>query len=138
MAFQLSVTVRNAQADAYETAIGVSPKLRFYSGSMPANCAAARTGTLLGEGTLPSDWMNNASSGSKTMLGSWTVTGQSGAGAGTTIGYYSVMDNAGTTCHEQGTVTVTGGGGDMTVDNTSIANTQVVTVTTFTRTMGNA
>src|SRR5574337_1050610 len=134
---QLSTAVRNAQADAYESTIGVSPKLRFYSGSMPANCAAARSGTLLGEGTLPSDWMNAASSGSKTMLGTWTVTGQSGAGAGTAIGYYSIMDNACTTCHEQGSVTVTGGGGDMTVDNTNIANAQVVTVTAFTRTMGN-
>jgi hypothetical protein len=32
----------------------------------------------------------------------------------------------------QGSVTVTGGGGDMTMDNVSVANAQVATVNTFT------
>lgn len=48
------------------------------------------------------------------------------------------MDSSGTVCHEQGTITATGGGGDMTVDNTSIASGQTVTVTTKTFTEGNA
>jgi hypothetical protein len=38
----------------------------------------------------------------------------------------------------QGTVTATGGGGDMTVDNTSFAITQAFSVTSFTLTDGNA
>ena len=38
----------------------------------------------------------------------------------------------------QGTVTATGGGGDMTLDNTSIASAQTVTVSSFTLTDGNA
>lgn len=38
----------------------------------------------------------------------------------------------------QGTVTATGGGGDMTVDNTSFASGQQFTVTGFTITAGNA
>ena len=38
----------------------------------------------------------------------------------------------------QGTVTLTGGGGDMTLDNTSIASGQAVNVTSFTLTDGNA
>jgi len=37
----------------------------------------------------------------------------------------------------QGTVTATGGGGDLELDNTSIAATQKVTITTFTLTAGN-
>jgi hypothetical protein len=48
------------------------------------------------------------------------------------------MDSGGTVCHMQGTVTATGGGGDMTIDNTSIASGQSVTVTGFTLTEGNA
>lgn len=135
---QLSVAARNALLDAIETATGTSPKLRFYSGSAPANCAAARTGTLLAEGTLPSDWMAAASSGAKALAGTWTITGQAGASTGTNIGHYAIMDNAGTTCHEQGTVTVTGGGGDVTVDNISIANAQVCTITSKTLTAPNA
>ena len=43
----------------------------------------------------------------------------------------------GTTCHIQGTVTLTGGGGDMTVDNTNFAAGQVFTVSNFTITAGN-
>jgi hypothetical protein len=38
----------------------------------------------------------------------------------------------------QGTVTATGGGGDMTVNNTSFALGQTFTVTGFTLTAGNA
>ena len=37
-----------------------------------------------------------------------------------------------------GVVTATGGGGDMTVDNTSIVILQTVTITAFTITAGNA
>lgn len=135
MAIQTSVTVRNAMLDAHETAVGTAPILRIYSGAPPANCAAARTGTLLASITLPSDWMAAAASGSKSRLGTW----QANAGAAGTAGHYALMDSAGTTCHEQGTITATGGGGDMTLDNTSIANGQTVTVTTWDRNLnGNA
>lgn len=44
MAVQYSTAVRNALLDAIETATGASAKLRIYTGSAPANCAAAATG----------------------------------------------------------------------------------------------
>ena len=134
MAIQESVAVANARLDAIETTVGTSPKLRLYSGAMPANCAAARTGTLLCEMTLPSDWLAAASAGAKAKSGTWTGTGAAAGSAG----YWAIMDAAGTTCHMQGTVTATGGGGDMTLDNIVIAAAQVVTVSTFTLTDGNA
>jgi len=138
MALQYSVTVRNAQLDLVESTLSTSPKLRLYSGSAPATCAAAATGTMLINMTLPSDWMAAASAGSKALSGSWTMTGDAGAGTGTAAGYFRVWDSGVTTAHIQGTVTVTAGGGDMTLDNTSIASGQTVTVTTFTLTAGNA
>ena len=134
MSLQLSVAARNAGLDAYETAVGVSAKLDIYSGSPPANCAAADTGTLLATLSLPSDWMANASSGAKALAGSWTG---SGSVAGT-AGYFRIKDSANSTCHMQGTVTLTGGGGDMTMDNTNIANGQSITVNSFNLTAGNA
>lgn len=134
MAVQLSVAVRNARLDAIETTIGVSPKLQIWTGSIPANCAASATGTKLVEMTLPSDFMAAASSGSKALSGSWTGTGITGG----TAGYYRIVDSGGTTCHEQGTVTATGGGGDLTLDNTSIATSQTVTISSMTKTDGNA
>lgn len=135
MALQYSVTVRNAQLDAVETTVGTAPLLRIYSGSAPANCAAAASGTLLAEMTLPSDWMAAASSGSKALSGTWQ---DSSANATGTAGHFRLYDSGGTTCHAQGTVTATGGGGDMTLDNTSIASAQSVTITSFTITAGNA
>ena len=114
--------------DAIETTIGASAKLQLRSGAPPANCAAAASGTLLCEIALPADWMNAAASGSKTKLGTWAGA----AAAAGTIGHYRIVNTAGTVCGEQGTVTAAGGGGDMTVDNTSVAASQAVTVSTKT------
>lgn len=134
MAIQLSVAVRNARLDAIETTISTSPLLRILSGAMPADCATAQSGTLGVEMALPSDWLAAASSGSKAKSGTWSGTGA----AAITAGYFRITITAGSTCHLQGTVTATGGGGDMTLDNTSIASGQTVTVNTFTLTDGNA
>lgn len=100
MTIQFSTTVRNAMNDAIETAIGTSPKLRFYSGSIPANCAAAATGTLLCEITCPSDWASASASGEKAKSGTWSAT----ASATGDVGYYRMYDSGATTGHEQGTV----------------------------------
>lgn len=136
MSVQLSVALRNARLDQLESTIGTAPLLRIYSGAMPADCATGASGTKLVETTLPSDWLANASSGSKAKSGTWSSTAV--AGAPTNAGYWRIYDSAGSVCHMQGTITVTGGGGDMTLDNVSIATGQTVTVNTFTLTDGNA
>lgn len=139
MAQQFSVAVRNARLEAIESTIGTAPKLRFYSGNQPASCAAARSGTLLAELALPSDWMAQAANGSKAFAGSWAGVGAAAAGAGTNIGHFAVMDSSGTTCHHQGKVGVTGdSAADMTVDNLNLAQGQAISVTAFTLTDGNA
>lgn len=134
MAAQFSTAVRNAFLDSIETTAGTAPKLQIRSGAAPANCAAADSGTLLAEITCPSDWMGAASGGTKALAGSWTVA----ASAAGTAGHYRLKDSAGTTCHEQGSITATGGGGDMTLDNTNIAAGQTVTITAKTLTAGGA
>ena len=133
MAFQFSTTVRNAALDQIETTIGTAPTLEIRSGTVPANCAAADSGTVLATITLPSDWANAASGGSKTLLGTWQ---DSSADATGTAGHFRIKQGA--TCHIQGTVTATGGGGDMTLDNTSLASGQQFTVTAFTLNAGGA
>lgn len=135
MTLQYSTAVRNAQLDAVESTAGTSAILRIRTGAPPANCAASRTGTVLATINLPSDWMNAASSGSKTKLGTWQDTSADATG---TAGHFEIMDSGGTTCHAQGTVTATSGGGDMEIDNVSIAAAQSVTVSTFTLNAGNA
>ena len=135
MAIQLSVSVRNARLDAIETAIGASAILKIRTGAAPANCAAADSGTVLATLNLPSDYMANAASGSKAMSGTWSDSSADAAG---TAQHFRLYANDGTTCHLQGTVTATGGGGDMTVDNTVFAAGQAFSITSFTLTDGNA
>lgn len=124
---QYSTAVNNAKLDAIESTIGVSPKLRLYTGAKPATCATAESGTLICEIALPSDWMAAASAASKSKSGTWSGT----ATAAGVIGHYRIYDNAGTTCHNQGSASDTGTP-DMTIDNATVANAQSVIVQTFT------
>lgn len=135
MSVQFSVAVRNAQDDAIETQIGVSAVLKIRTGAAPANCAAADSGTVLATLSLPSDWMAAAASGAKAKLGTWEDTSADAAG---TAGHFRIYASDGTTCGMQGTVTATGGGGDMTLDNAVLAAGQDVVVSTFSITRGNA
>ena len=135
MAFQFSTTARNAALDASETAIGASAILKIRSGSAPADCGTADSGTVLATLNLPSDWLAAASGGSKSKSGTWEDTSADAAG---TAGHFRIYASDGTTVHMQGTITATGGGGDMTLDNTSIASGQTVTITSFTLSAGGA
>lgn len=133
MAFQFSVAARNAALDAIETAAGTAPTLTIRTGAAPADCAAADSGTALATMTLPSDWLAAAASGSKALSGTWQDTSADAAG---TAGHFRIKQGA--TCHIQGSVTISGGGGDMTLDNNVLAVGQQVTITAFTITAGGA
>lgn len=135
MALQYSVAVRNAKLDAVETAVGTTAVLKIRTGAPPADVATADSGTVLATLTLPSDWMAAASSGSKAKSGTWQDASADAAG---TAGHFRIYASDGTTQHIQGTVTATGGGGDMTVDNAVFAVAQNFTITGFTLTAGNA
>lgn len=135
MAIQLSVAVRNARLDAIESTIGTAAVLKIRTGAAPADVATADSGTVLATLTLPTDWMAAASSGSKALSGTWEDTSADATG---TAAHFRLYASDGTTAHMQGTVTATGGGGDMTVDNTSFASGQAFSITAFTLTDGNA
>jgi hypothetical protein len=135
MPLQFSTVVRNARLDAVETAVGAAPVLRIRSGAAPGNLAAADTGTVLATLALPTDWMSNASNGVKALSGTWQDLQADATG---TAGHFRVYASDGTTAHIQGSISMTGDGGDMTLDNTSIAVGQQITVTSFTLTEGNA
>lgn len=133
MPMQYSDAARNAALDAIETAIGASPTLEIRSGAKPANAAAADTGTVLATMALPADFFDAASGGSKALLGTWE---DASADADGTAGHFRIKQGA--TTHIQGTVTATGGGGDLTLDNVSIATGQSVSITAFTLNIGGA
>lgn len=132
MTMQYSVAVRNARLDVVESTTGASPVLEIRTGAPPVNCAAADSGTVLATVNLPSDWMLAASAGAKSKSGTWQDLSADAAGA---AGHFRVKQGA--TCHIQGTCTITGGGGDMILDNTNFAAGQVFTVVNFSLTAGN-
>lgn len=141
MTLLYSQPINVARLEAVESTIGGTAHLHIYTGAPPAISAAA-TGTELVDMVLPADWMNVASGAApatnKTKLGTWSGTGTAGAGAGLTAGYFRVTNSANSATGIQGNITTTVvGTGDMLMDNTSIAQNQVVTVNTFTLTAGN-
>jgi len=132
--FQISVAQQNARLDAMETETGASPVLKIYSGSIPANIAAARTGTILSTLLLPSDFMLPANAGSKAYNPVWSDNAADAAG---TAGYFTLFKSDGTTGCWQGNIAATGGDAAMTIDNIVFAAGQAFTITSFTLTDNN-
>ncbi len=127
MAIQYSVAVNNARLNAVEATVGTDAVLKIFSGALTANCAADNpTGELVSI-TLPTDWMNDAGTASKTLKGTWSGTATGGSGA--TPASFRIYASDGTTCGVQGSAGI--GSGDLQVDGT-ITSGQTVTVVSFT------
>jgi hypothetical protein len=126
MAIQHSTPTRNRLRDAYVAAFPAGASLVIRTGTA-AGVGNAATGTVLATITLPTTPLTSGT-GQVTLNGTWSATA---SGTGTAAHYR--MTNS--TDIEEGTVTATGGGGDLTLDNTSIASGQTVTITSWTRTM---
>lgn len=132
MTVQFGDTLRNARLDQIETTTGTAALLTLRTGAQPANCAAANSGTVVATINLPSDWMNAASGGTKTKLGTWS---DASADAGGTIAHWRLHDTGGTVCHAQGSAGTSGT--DLILDNNVVLITQTITINTWTFTEGN-
>lgn len=132
MAVQLSTEARNAQCDAITTTVGNAGKLRIYTGSVPANVAAATTGSLLVDHTLGSPFAPAASGG----LLSPTLPATVSASASGTAGYWRVFKSDGTSCVLQGTCGTSGT--DMILDSTTLVSGVPVVVTAWSHNPGGA
>ena len=135
MAIQFSTALRNNRADQITSTIGSAALLKIYDGTIPTNCAAALSGNneLVSE-TCGSPLAGSAASGVLT-LNSITTAAATATGTAT---FFRIMNSSNTTCHMQGTVTATGGGGDMTLNTTYLTSGGNVTVTSFAITEANA
>lgn len=132
MATRLNSTARNAAAAAAANSVDDGPaagKLRIYTGSQPASADSAATGTLLAELTLSDPAFGAPSNGVATA----NAITPANAGATGTAGWFRLTTSDGT-ARLDGSVTATGGGGDLTLDNTSIASGQQVQVNSLTYT----
>lgn len=137
MALSYSTTLRNARLDAITTAAGTSALIRIYSGTPPTNIGTALSGnTLLAELTCSASAFAAAASGGVLTLN--TVTADSSADATGTAAFFRIYKSDGTTGVLQGSVTATGGGGDLTLATVSIVASATVSLTSNTITAGNA
>ncbi|NQW93543.1 MAG: hypothetical protein HQ446_05855 [Polaromonas sp.] len=127
MATQYSVATRTAQMSQLNTIIGINAQIRLFSGVAPATVDTATSGTLLVSFAGNATAFGAAASG---VLTASAVAGVNAAAAGT-AGYYRINTTAGVAV-TQGTITATGGGGDMTLTNTNIAAGQACTFTSLT------
>lgn len=128
---KISTAAANACVDALTALIDGGPgagTVQIRTGAEPATVAATATGTLLGTLTLGDPSFGAASSGVATAA---AVTGDSSADATGTAGWFRVFDSTGTAV-EQGNITATGGGGDMTLDSVAIVAGGTINVSSWT------
>lgn len=140
MAVQFSQAIRNQMLQGTignSSYVSGFSLLRIYSGSIPQDCASAATGTQLASMSLTgaTTAFNSAANGSISKVATWNYAQATSAG---TAGYFRITDSNGTTTAMQGTITLTGGGGDMTFDDITLEVGQPIVVTGFTITAGGA
>lgn len=135
---QESTRVRNARLDAIEATIGPSAVLKLRSGAAPASCAAADSGTVVATMALPADYFSNAAAGVKSLLGTWQDAAADNTNPGGGAMHWRLYASDGTTCDLQGTVTLTGAGGEIQLQNLNINQGQPINITAFDLTAANA
>lgn len=109
------------------TALANSGYLRIFGGSKPANADTATGETILVQFTLPATAFGSGSNGVATANAISSVS----ASADGTAAWFRVVASNGTTTLWDGTVTATGGGGDLTISSTTIATGGTVSITSW-------
>ena len=134
MALGLATALRTSRATAIRDAIDAGAgagKLRIYSGSRPATGGTETT--VLAELTL-SDPSGTISNGVLTFS---SITEDTAANATGTASWFRIMTSADAFVLD-GSVTATGGGGDLQFATTSFVANAAIQITSFTITEGNA
>lgn len=136
MAITLATATRNAKVAAAVGRLdaGTGPGvIQIRSGTRPVSANDAATGTLLATVTLIDPAFGAPVAGIATLADPAAVT----AVATSTASWFRAMDSAGATAWD-GTVTATGGGGDLTLTTTSITTGLSVDITggTYTQPSG--
>jgi hypothetical protein len=129
MTIQFAQSTAHAMLDAIETDIGGSPVLYLRTGTQPATCGAADAGTLVSTIAMSADAFQSAASWAKAIT--TALSDASADNAGSLAGGHWRIKTSGAVTKLQGSITASGGGGDMTVDNTTVTAGQQIDVTSF-------
>lgn len=128
MTTRIAVAVADAMANAAGP-LANGGSIKIYTGAQPATVATAASGTLLGTLTLSATAFGSSSSGTITAN---AITGDSSADNSGTAGWFRAFKSDGTTAIIDGSVTATGGGGDMQLDSVAIVAGGTISVSSWT------
>lgn len=134
MATRLPTAARNSACDAVVDLLDAGAgagTIKIYTGAQPASANDAASGTLLATITLSDPAFGAASTGVATMAG--TPLSGTGVAAGT-AGWARLADSTGANVLD-GSVTATGGGGQIELATTTISVGVTVQITSGTVTM---
>lgn len=137
MTLRISDTARNAAAGAVAALVdggAGAGKIRVYTGAQPAGGpGAAATGTLLAEFALSDPAFTAPAAGGTIALDTTPAVATTGITAGT-AGWFRVLDSNNAAIID-GSVTATGGGGDIELDTTTVSTGVTITLTAVALTM---
>lgn len=123
----LTDAIRNARCNAIVDALDAGAgagTIAIRSGTRPATPTTTATGTLLATATLADPAFGDAVAGVATMTDpAGVVAGNTG-----TASWFRAFDSNGAACFD-GSVTATGGGGDLTLASTSVVAATTVDIT---------
>jgi hypothetical protein len=134
MATRLATAARNAAGNAVAALVDAdvgAGALIIRTGAQPATANDPATGTVLATFALADPSFGAAALGVNT-LDATPVLSTTGAATGT-AGWFRITDNSGDTVMD-GAVTVTGGGGELELNTTSISTGVTVEITAGTLT----
>ena len=134
MATRISIAAAQAACDAVVDALDGGPAagyIEIRTGSQPATVATAATGTLLGTLTLSDPAFGAATAASPSVATAAAITSDTNADATGTAGWFRGYTSAGVAVID-GSITASGGGGDMTLDSTSIIAGGTIAVSAWT------
>jgi len=134
MAVQFSTTTRTNQLTTLNTDIGVNAVIKIFTGTPPANCATADTGTLLATFAGNATNFGTVSAGVLTAAAVASVT----AAASGAPGYFRIYPTAATTTNAVVQGTAGTSGTDMIVTASPFTSGQTVNFTSLTLTRGGA
>lgn len=123
----------NAVVDLLDGGAGAG-YIEIRVGAQPASPNAAATGTLLGTLTLSDPAFGNATTANPAVATASAITSDTNADASGTAGWFRGYDSAGTAVID-GSITGTGGGGDMELDDVNIVAGGTIAISSWTVSM---
>lgn len=131
MATRLGVSAQNASV-AGITALLNGGTVQIRTGSQPATVGTAATGTLLGTLTLSATAFGAPTSGTASAN---AITGDTSADASGTAGWFRAI-SSGATAIIDGTITASGGGGEMIISNVNVVAGGTLDISSWSITQG--